>query len=157
MASRLWYLLWSSMPWAALFADAAAGTLASSDTTALVGQVDRMLADPRAGAFVISFAGQWLGVRDVGSHQVEPTAFKSWSEPIRQAMVQEQLLYFNEFLVGNLPWTQFLTASVNFVNGPLAVLSGAKTVPSTPTTTTTYANLEAHRSAFLAPGRFLNR
>ncbi|HEV3194263.1 MAG TPA: DUF1595 domain-containing protein, partial [Polyangiaceae bacterium] len=48
MASRLSYLVWSSMPDAALFADAAAGKLASSDTTALVGHVDRMLADPRA-------------------------------------------------------------------------------------------------------------
>jgi hypothetical protein len=157
MASRLSYLLWSSMPDAALFADAAAGKLASSDTTALVGHVDRMLADPRAGAFVTSFAGQWLGVRDVGIHQVEPTAFKSWSEPIRQGMVQEQLLYFNEFLVGNLPWTQFLTAQVNFVNGPLAALYGAKNIPATQMTMTKVTNLDPNRVGFMGLGGFLTQ
>jgi hypothetical protein len=155
MASRLSYLLWSSMPDGALFADAAAGKLASSDATALVGHVDRMLADPRAASFVTSFAGQWLGVRDLASHQVEPTAFKSWSEPIRQAMVQEQLLYFTEFLMGNLPWTQFLTAPVNFVNGPLAALYGAKNVAATQTTMTKVTNLDANRVGFMGLGGFL--
>jgi hypothetical protein len=157
MASRLSYLVWSSMPDAALFADAAAGKLASSDTTALVGHVDRMLADPRASNFVLSFAGQWLGVRDLGSHQVEPTAFKSWSEPIRQAMVQEQLLYFNEFLVGNLPWTQFLTAPVNFVNGPLAALYGIKNIPATQTAMTKVTNIDPNRVGFMGLGGFLTQ
>jgi hypothetical protein len=157
MASRLSYLVWSSMPDAALFADAAAGKLASSDTTALVGHVDRMLADPRASNFVLSFAGQWLGVRDLSSHQVEPTAFKSWSEPIRQAQVQEQLLYFNEFLMGNLPWTQFLTAPVNFVNGPLAALYGIKNIPATQTAMTKVTNIDPNRVGFMGLGGFLTQ
>jgi hypothetical protein len=157
MASRLSYLLWSTMPDAALMADAAAGKLAAADTSALLGHVDRMLADPKAGNFVNSFAGQWLGVRAFGSHQVEPTAFKSWSEPIRQAMMQEQYLYFNEFLVGNLPWTQFLTASVNFVNGPLAALYGAKNVPATQMTMTKVTNMDPNRVGFMGLGGFLSQ
>jgi hypothetical protein len=157
MASRLSYLLWSSMPDDTLFADAAAGKLASMDTTVLVAHVDRMLADKRAGNFVGSFAGQWLGVRDLSSHQVEPTAFKTWSEPIRQALVQEQLLYFNEFLVGNLPWTQFLTAPVNFVNGPLATLYGTKNVPATQMAMTKVTNMDPNRVGFLGLGGFLTQ
>ena len=46
-------------------------------------------------------------------------------------MIQEVQLYFGEFLNGDLPWTQFLTAPVNFVNGPLAALHGAKNIPAT--------------------------
>jgi len=155
MASRLSYLLWSSMPDAALFADAAAGKLATADTRALVAQVDRMLADPKSGNFISSFAGQWLRVRDLGSHQVEPTAFKSWSEPIRNAMMQEAFLYFNEFVVGNLPWTQFLTAPVNFVNGPLAAFYGAKNISVTQATTTKVTNMDPKRVGFMGLAGFL--
>jgi Protein of unknown function (DUF1592)/Protein of unknown function (DUF1588)/Protein of unknown function (DUF1595)/Protein of unknown function (DUF1587) len=155
MASRLSYLLWSSMPDAALFADAAAGKLAAADTTALVAQVERMLADPKSSNFISSFAGQWLRVRELGSHQVEPTAFKSWSEPIRNAMTQEEFLYFNEFVVGNLPWTQFLTAPVNFVNGPLAALYGAKNISATQATTTKVTNMDPNRVGFMGLAGFL--
>src|SRR5258708_25637821 len=76
MASRLSYLLWSSMPDGALFMDAAAGKLASSDTTALGGHVDRMLADPRASSFVTSFAGPRLRQRYLPPPPVQPTTFE---------------------------------------------------------------------------------
>jgi hypothetical protein len=162
MASRLSYLLWSSMPDAALFADAAAGKLAAADTTTLLAHVDRMLTDPRATNFTASFAGQWLGVRDLGSHQAEPTAFKAWSEPLRQGMIQEQLAYFNEFLNGSaggppLPWTQFFTAKVNYVNGPLAALYGAQGIPATQTTMSRLTNLDPNRVGFLGLAGFLTQ
>ncbi len=58
IASRLSYLLWSTMPDEQLFSLAEAGKL--HDKTELARQVDRMLADPRSGQFVDSFATQWL-------------------------------------------------------------------------------------------------
>jgi hypothetical protein len=155
LASRLSYLVWSSMPDAQLFADAQAGAL-SADAT-LQQELDRLLQDPRAAAFTQSFAGQWLGVRALGSHQVEPTAFPKWNEPLRQAMVQEVQLYFNEFLNGDLPWTQFLTAPVNFVNGPLAALYGVTGVPATQTTMTKVMGADPNRVGFLGLGAFLTQ
>ncbi len=118
LASRLSYWLWSTMPDDDLFARAADGTL--SQPVVLVAQVDRLLADPRSRTFVESFAGQWLGVRDLATHQVEPTAFPAFDEPLRAAMSQEMYLYFDEFLRGDRPFDEFLDADVNFVNARLA-------------------------------------
>jgi hypothetical protein len=153
LASRLSYLLWSSMPDATLLGEAQSGAILT-DTT-LQTELTRMLADPRAQNFVSSFAGQWLGVRALHSHAVEPTAFPAWSETIRSAMQQEMLLYFNEFLNGDLPWTQFLTAQVNFVNGPLAAFYGVKNIPATQTTMTKVTNIDPNRIGFMGLGGFL--
>jgi hypothetical protein len=153
LATRLSYLVWSSMPDAKLLAQAQTSAL-MTDTT-LQQELTRLLQDPRAARFTSSFAGQWLGVRALGSHQVEPTAFPKWSEPVRQAMVQETQLYFNEFLNGSLPWTQFLTAPISFVNGPLAALYGIKSVPATQTTMTKVMNADPNRVGFLGLGGFL--
>ena len=155
LANRLSYLLWSSMPDAPLFAAAQAATLV--DDAMLSVQVDRMLQDPRANNFVASFAGQWLGMRALSAHQVEATAFKNWNEPLRQAMVQEVALFFNEFLNGDLPWTQFLTAPVHFVNGPLAALYGFPNIAATETQMTRVDNADPRRIGFLGLGAFLTQ
>jgi hypothetical protein len=122
LASRLSYLAWSTMPDDTLFALAKSGELTKEAT--LTAQLDRMLGDTRSSNFVNSFAGQWLGVRDLQGHQVDPAAFPMWNEPLRQAMAQEAILYFQEFLFGGRNMKEFLTADVNFVNGPLAALYG---------------------------------
>jgi len=137
MASRLSYLFWSTMPDTELLGAAAKGTL--NDPGALSAEVDRMLADARASAFVSSFAGQWLGLRDLASHQVDPTVFPGWSEQLRSSMVAEGLAYFREFLSGGRGMKDFFTADVNFVDAPLAALygisAGSGTGPSRVTNT----------------------
>jgi hypothetical protein len=67
LASRLSYLLWSSMPDEELFQLAKAGQLRKN----LNAQVDRMLKDKRSSAFVKDFVGQWLRTRDVDTIPVE--------------------------------------------------------------------------------------
>jgi hypothetical protein len=153
LASRLSYLIWSSMPDDALFKDAQSGALVNDAT--LTTQLGRMLADPKASSFVASFAGQWFGVRELGSHQVEPTAFPAFNDALRQAMQQEVSLYFSEFLNGSLPWTQFLTAQMNFVNGPLAAFYGFKGVPATQATFTKVMNGDPNRVGFMGLAGFL--
>jgi hypothetical protein len=118
MASRLSYLGWSSMPDKTLFDLASSGQILSD--AVLVQQVDRMLADPKGANFTTSFAGQWLGARDVQVHQVEPTAFPMFDDALRSAFITEELLYFNQFLTGSLPFTKFFTTNTNFVNTRLA-------------------------------------
>ena len=61
LASRLSYFLWSSMPDAELFRLAEQKKLRAN----IADQTKRMLADPKAEAFVRNFVGQWLQTRDI--------------------------------------------------------------------------------------------
>src|SRR5690606_36984285 len=73
LASRLSFFLWSSIP------DEELLTLAESrrlrEPEVLAAQVRRMLADPRAEAFVTNFAGQWLFLRNLPSTGPVQAAF----------------------------------------------------------------------------------
>jgi hypothetical protein len=152
LATRLSYLGWSSMPDKTLF-DLAASKQILTDAV-LTQQVDRMLADPKAASFTASFAGQWLGTRKMQSYQVEPTAFPTFDEPLRAAMIQEELTYFNEFLTGPLPMTEFLTTHDNFVNTRLAKHYGFPAVdPAAGFVKVT--NADPNRIGFMGLGSFL--
>jgi hypothetical protein len=151
MASRLSYLGWSSMPDQTLFDLAASGQLLTD--AVLIQQVDRMLADPKGANFTTSFAGQWLGARDMQSHQVEPTAFPSFDDALRSAFVTEELMYFDQFLTGPLPMTQFLTNTNNFVNARLAQHYGFGT--PTGTSFQLVTNGSPARVGFMGLGAFL--
>jgi len=61
LASRLSYFLWSSMPDDELFRLAGANELRKN----LDAQVQRMLKNSRAQAFIRNFTGQWLQARDI--------------------------------------------------------------------------------------------
>jgi hypothetical protein len=151
LATRLSYLVWSSMPDKTLF-DLAASKQISSDAV-LSQQVDRMLADPKAASFTQSFAGQWLGARNMLAHQVEKTAFPTFDEPLRTALVQEELMYFDQFLQGTLPMTEFFTTPNNFVNTRLAKHYGMPAV--TGTAFQKVSNADPNRVGFLGLGSFL--
>jgi hypothetical protein len=122
LASRLSYLVWSTTPDAALLQAAAKGELANSD--GLSKQLTRLLADKAASQFVASFAGQWLGLRDLQSHQVDPGVFPDFNDALRNSMVREGLAYFDEFLSGGRSVAEFFTADVNFIDAPLGKLYG---------------------------------
>ena len=80
LASRLSYFLWSSMPDEELFELAEAGQLREK----LVEQVDRMLADPKAEAFVTNFVGQWLRTRDVANVAVDPAVVLGFADELEE-------------------------------------------------------------------------
>lgn len=67
LASRLSYLLWSSMPDDELERLAAEGELRGN----LSAQVARMLKDWRSQAFIHNFTGQWLRTRDVQDVEID--------------------------------------------------------------------------------------
>jgi len=164
LASRLSYLLWSTMPDTALFADAASGAIVTDAT--LQSEFARMIASPKAQNFVSSFAGQWFGARNVTSALVTEPAFPQWTTALGQAYAQEELLYFNEFLNGDYNWNQFLTAPVNFVNGVSAALyatnsptaaAATKGILPTQTTFTKLTNMDPNRIGFMGLGGFLRQ
>lgn len=80
LASRLSYFLWSSMPDEELWKLAEAGKLREQ----LPQQVDRMLADDKAKAFVSNFVGQWLRTRDVLDTAVDPAVVLGYSEELEE-------------------------------------------------------------------------
>lgn len=153
LASRLSYLLWSTMPDRELFDAAESGELLQEAT--LRSQLARMLADDRASAFIESFGGQWLGLRDLKSHQVDTDVFPAWNDALRDAMIEEGLYFFGELLHGDVPMTEFFTADFNYVSRPLAELYGLQgdfgDQPKRVTDTTD------HRRGFLGLAAFLTR
>jgi hypothetical protein len=121
LASRLSYFLWSSAPDDALL-DAAADSSLTQDAT-LRATVDRMLADRvKSGRFVENFVGQWLGARKLPEHPADAKLFPQWSSQLAGSLTEEMYLYFTEFLKGNRPWVDFMTADINFVDANVANL-----------------------------------
>lgn len=117
LASRLSYFLWSTMPDEELLTLAESGTL--NDPKTLGQQVDRMLKDPRSGALVENFAGQWLSIREFGS--VMPAAdYRDYDAELEAASKQEAYAFFGEVLKRNLAITNFLDSDFVMINERLA-------------------------------------
>jgi hypothetical protein len=118
-ASRLSYFLWSSTPDELLIAEAANNAL--SEPELIRAQVERMLGDPRADAFVQRFSDNWLGLHRLGEMPPDVRAFKAYyRDRLEQAMLKETRLFFRHLLDNDLPVTHFLDSDYTFVNQALA-------------------------------------
>lgn len=125
LASRLSYFLWSSMPDEELFELAELGLL--DDPAVLRMQARRMLADPKAQAFVEHFAGQWLQLRNLAGLEIDPEAFPELTDGLRRDMRTEALLFFGDVVGADRPVTDLLAARDTFVNSRLASHYGLPT------------------------------
>ena len=117
LASRLSYFLWSSAPDDALLQVATAGELSSP--AQVQAAVDRLLDDPKSERFISSFAGQWLGARQVLSHPTLPRLY-DWTPDVARAAGQEMLLYFEDFLRNDRSWFEFPLSDFNYADRILA-------------------------------------
>jgi hypothetical protein len=154
LASRLSYLGWSTMPDDALFAAAKDNSLLQSAT--LEAQVDRMLADPKATAFIQSFSGQWLDIRKLITHSVTPSVFTTYTAELSDAMAQEGYLWFQEFVNQNHPLSDWFTADFNYVNDTLAQHYGMP-VPGSGAQMTRVTVTTDQRKGFLGLASFLTQ
>jgi hypothetical protein len=118
LASRLSFFLWSSIPDEQLLRLAIAGKL--HDPAVLAQQTLRMLADPKAAAFVTNFAGQWLYLRDLKNARPDDEVFPDFDDNLRQAFQRETELFFDSILRDNRSVLDFLDADYTFVNERLA-------------------------------------
>jgi len=118
LASRLSYFLWSTMPDEELFALAAQGKLSQPGT--LREQVERMLKHPKAVAFTENFVGQWLGLRDINFTSPDFRLYQEFDEMLKEAMVKETHLFFDEVLKHDLSLTNFVASDFTFLNERLA-------------------------------------
>jgi hypothetical protein len=121
LAARLSYTLWARPPDKRLSAVAKSGEILDVDV--LKAQVERMLADQRASAFVDDFVDSWLNLRDIGSlPPPRQTAGEYYALDLPTSMKQEARLFFAELLKSNGPITDFLDADYTFVDKKLAGL-----------------------------------
>lgn len=122
LASRLSYFLWSSMPDMALSESAAEGSLTRPEV--LRAQVKRMLEDDRSDAFVKNFAGQWLGLRKVGSNPPSQTLYPEYDRHLEMSIVRETEGFFAEILRSGLDARNLIKSDFVTINERLARFYG---------------------------------
>lgn len=118
LASRLSYFLWSSMPDDELLELAEQDKL--HEPQQLREQVERMLRDPKSAAFTENFAGQWLGLRAIDATTPDAMLYPEHDDILKEAMVKEVLLFFDEILKNDLSLTSFVESDFSMLNERLA-------------------------------------
>jgi hypothetical protein len=118
LASRLSFFLWSSIPDEALLGLAERRQLGAPGT--LAAQVRRMLADPRADAFITNFAGQWLFLRNLDAVVPVQSIFPDFDDTLRQAFRRETELFFASIVREDRSALDLLRADYTFLNDRLA-------------------------------------
>src|SRR5690606_34214643 len=118
LATRLSFFLWSSLPDDELLALAERGEL--GDETVLRAQVHRMLADPKAWAFVENFAGQWLHLRNLDNINPNSDEFPDFDNNLRQGFKRETQLFFASIMNEDRSLLDLMTADYTFVDERLA-------------------------------------
>ena len=120
LATRLSYLLWSTMPDEQLSTLAEHGLLNSDKV--LTQQMDRMLDDPRSAEFFATFVGQWLGTRDVGGRRAATlNSIQDTYTPFIAADMRRQAVMVVEHVIReNRSVLELLDADYTFVTGKLA-------------------------------------
>ena len=118
LASRMSFFLWSSPPDDELLNLAERGALRESGM--LEQQVQRMMADPRADAFIKNFVGQWLYLRNLDDFYPDPAAFPEFDENLRTALQRETELFIDDQIRSDASLLDLLSADYTFVNERLA-------------------------------------
>ncbi len=122
LATRLAYFLWSTMPDEELFRLADEQQLRESRIR--TAQIDRMLADPKSEAFVKNFAGQWLGLREVGANPPAADLYRRYDRHLETSMVAESLAFFREILDHDLSVMNFVKSDFVVINERLGRFYG---------------------------------
>jgi hypothetical protein len=125
MATRLSYMVWSTMPDDELLAAAEADELQTADQ--IEAQVRRMLHDPRAHATVGHFYRQWLHLDALADTVKDESTFGS----IPEGAVQDWQASINEFVQwvhfeGGADFETLMTADKVFVTPDMAGMYGAE-------------------------------
>jgi mono/diheme cytochrome c family protein len=119
LASRLSFLLWSSIPDDTLLDLAIRGKL--HEPAVLEQQVSRMFADPRTRtALVQNFFSDWLETRNVWLLNPDGTKFPFFDDNLRSAFVKETELFLDAQLKEDNSVADLLTSNETFLNEQLA-------------------------------------
>ena len=132
LATRLSYFLWSTMPDERLFTLADQKLLNSTEV--LEAEIDRMLDDPRSAEFFDTFAGQWLGTRDVGGRRAatQNSIQHIYTPFIAADMRQQAVLLVEHVIREDRNVLELLDADYTFVTGKLAKFYGMQEAQDLP-------------------------
>jgi len=124
VASKLSYLLWSTMPDDKLFEAADNDALQTPEQIAI--QAKRMLADARAKDGLANFHGQWSEIGDLVQIPKD-MSIKDYSPEVAQAMLDETNAFVASTLLGSGPGTleKLLTSTTTMADSRLAKIYGA--------------------------------
>jgi len=114
------------MPDDELLAAADRGRLARP--AALAAQVRRMMLDPKAGALIHNFGGQWLQTRRLEAIKPDNKKFPDFDEYLRLSMVQETEMFFESILREDRSILDFIDAGYSYLNERLARFYGIRDV-----------------------------
>lgn len=155
IATRLSYLLWSTMPDDELSALAEQGKL--RDKSELSRQVTRMLKDSRSKRFTDSFATQWLRLRKVGMFPPDKKLYPDYDKHLEASMIAESKSFFGEVLQRGLTLREFLHSDWSMMNGRLAEFYG---LPSAELPSDEFQRVslpaESHRGGLLTQAAILS-
>jgi hypothetical protein len=118
LASRLSFLIWSSIPDDELIAVASQNKLHTSPM--LERQVRRMLADSKADALVDNFGDQLLYLRNLPTTSPDGVFYPNWDDELRKSFRRETELLFDSIIKENRSVVDLLTADYTFLNERLA-------------------------------------
>jgi hypothetical protein len=118
LATRLSYLLWSTMPDQELSDLADKGTL--TQPAVLTAQVKRLLADPRARALSEGFFATWLQINHLDRARPTEQQFPAFTPKLRQAMYDEAMRFVDELRIADGNLLDLLKSDYTFVNDDLA-------------------------------------
>lgn len=118
LASRLSFLIWSSIPDDELIKVASENQLHTP--AVLEKQVRRMLADPKASALVENFGDQVLYLRNLPATSPDGVFYPNWDDELRKAFRRETELLFESIIKENRNVVDLLTADYTFLNERLA-------------------------------------
>ena len=152
LATRLSYLLWSSMPDDKLFRLAKDGKL--HDPKVLEKQVRTMIADPKSEQFVEHFTTQWLDLSALDRIAVNPEYYPNFDDKLKVDMKEETLRYFSKLLHEDRSALQLIDSDFVMVNRPLAKHYGL-TGPRGKAFESVKVGREDHRGGLLTQGSTL--
>jgi hypothetical protein len=131
VASKLSYLLWSTMPDDKLFEAAANDALDTPEQVAL--QAKRLLADDKAKEGLANFHAQWAEIADLVQIPKD-ASIKDYTPEVAQAMIDETGAFVASTLLGSGPGTleALLTSSKTVADSRLAKIYGVTSTAATP-------------------------
>jgi Protein of unknown function (DUF1592)/Protein of unknown function (DUF1587)/Protein of unknown function (DUF1595)/Protein of unknown function (DUF1588) len=121
-ASRLSYMLWDSMPDAALLSAAENGELATPADIEKMAR--RMLQDPRAHQALDEFISEWLRFDRVLTSSRDRRRYPKFSLETAIAMTEEARQFIDDLVWSDRNFMEAFTANYGFVNADLAGIYG---------------------------------
>jgi hypothetical protein len=154
LASRLSFLIWSSVPDDELIEVASQNKLHL--TPVLEQQVHRMLADPKAEALVENFGDQLLYLRNLPATSPDGVFYPDWDDELRRGFRRETELLFQSIIKENRSVVDLLTADYTFLNERLAKHYGIPNIYGSQFRRVTLGPDLAYRRGLLGQGSVLS-